>query len=232
MRRNRLFEKKVLLFCIVSLYAAAVAITLWSRLKEMRAQAGSLSYSQAQVELSSKKVTSLNCDKIPDCALESGDILLRRYVTDRTKLFDIVFNPYYTHTAFYLGNGYIVEAQGSEKNKKDDIIKEKLSDSDWYNSDIHEWVILRPAYTRDQLTEINQELLAIANDDTYTFGIPQKGASGEKHTYCSLLIYSELVKHAIIRAGPDDSFKIITPDYLFYTLLKMTDSSIVGYGFR
>jgi hypothetical protein len=218
---------------MIFLYVAAAGIISHSKLKEIRAKAGSLSYSQVQVELSGKKVISPNCDKISSCALESGDILLRRHLTDRTKLFDIVFNPYYTHTAFYLGDGYIVEAQGSEKNKRDDVIKEKLSDSDWYNSNIYEWVILRPAYTGNQLSEINQELVVIANDDTYTFGLPHaKNGSTEQRTYCSLLIYSELVKHAIIRAGPDESFKIITPDYLFNAVLKERDSSIIGYSFR
>lgn len=223
-------KKNILFTFILFLYLAIATTTVYSKLQELRINAGSLSYDQAHEMISNKKVDSLGCKNISNCNLQNGDILMRRYITDRTKFFDMVFNPYYTHTAFYIGNGYIVEAIGSEKNKSDDIIKERLSESDWHTSELNEWIVIRPKYTENQLNTMHNNLVGIADDDNYTFGLPDKDTTKkQKHTYCSYLIYNELVQNKVLKLDTNDTSKIITPDYLFNLLLTDKNTSILGY---
>ena len=187
------------------------------------------------------------CKNIKTCDLHDGDILIRRYVTDKTRLLDRTLHPYYTHMAFYIGDGYIVEANGTEQNKEDDIIKEKINTSDWYDSEIPSFIILRPTYSKDALVKIDTELAAIANDSQYIFGIPNTNDSrdaninnviktnsnkNKKQTYCSYIIYDELIKYKIIiDSGTKTNNRFISPDYLFSILISSTSTEVVGYRF-
>ena len=57
-----------------------------------------------------------SCTHISECDLLPGDILIRRYITSRTTVFEHIIHPYFTHSAFYMGNDQIAEAVGSEEN--------------------------------------------------------------------------------------------------------------------
>lgn len=187
------------------------------------------------------------CKDIKTCDLRDGDILIRRYVTDKTRLLDKTLHPYYTHMAFYIGDGYIVEANGTEENKEDDIIKEKINTSDWYDSEIPSFIILRPTYSKDTLAKIDAELTVIANDSQYIFGIPDTNDSrnaninnvintnsnkNKKQTYCSYIIYDELITHRIIiDRGTKTNKRFISPDYLFSILMSSTSTEMTGYRF-
>mgnify|MGYP005615951677 FL=1 len=153
------------------------------------------------------------CSEIQDCDLIPGDILLRRYVTERTKLFDRIIHPYFTHTAFYLGDDRLAEAVGSEKNSEDDIQINTLSRGDWMDEQIEGFVIIRPTYTADQLDSIKIGLAQIAEDPEYIFGLPRKG---NKKTTCADMIYKQLQDENLIPISNTQVPKIITPDYLFW----------------
>lgn len=172
------------------------------------------------------------CKNIKTCDLHDGDVLIRRYVTDKTRLLDRTLHPYYTHTAFYIGDGYIVEAIGNEQNKEDDIVKEKINMSDWYDSEIPSFIILRPKYDKETLIQINNELTDIANNNKYAFGLPSDGIKDNKKTYCSYLIYDELITHRIIiDRGTKTNKRFISPDYLFSILMSSTSTEMTGYRF-
>lgn len=90
--------------------------------------------------------TAGKCKTIGDCELLPGDILVRRYITNRTRLFDTLAHPYFTHAAFYLGGGKIVEAVGTENSAEDDIQIAELSNSDWFDAGTENFAIIRPNY--------------------------------------------------------------------------------------
>jgi hypothetical protein len=152
----------------------------------------------------SKEVT---CDSLTACNLMPGDILIRRYVTKRTYIFNLFLKPYFTHSALYLGEGKIIEASGTEKDSRDDVSIRDISTSDWMDSDIESLVVIRPKkYTKQTLQESIQKLKNIADDPTYVFGFE------EGNTSCSELIYrnSPQLFNTVV---PEEV--IITPDYLF-----------------
>ncbi len=177
-------------------------------------------------EISSSLVdTKLQCKKISDCKLLPGDILIRRYITSRTGLVDKLVNPYFTHSAFYLGSDQIVEAVGTEKNPEDDIQLVTLSKSDWFNNDIDSFVIIRPKNYSSKLDIIKINLRNIAEDPDYIFGLPKQGY---KRATCADLIFKQLLDEKIISA--ENVPKIITPDYLFWaTVNNPDDFEIIGY---
>ena len=157
----------------------------------------------------------LKCQKIIDCDLKSGDILMRRYITDRTRVFDLYLHPYFTHTAFYIGDDKIVEAIGTEDNPKDEIQIATLSRSDWLDRDIERLIVIKPDYKskidgleHDKLSHVRSSLIQIANDDDYRFGV-----YGEKRTTCAEMIYRQVFD------DKSQNKTIITPDYLFNKLL-------------
>ena len=172
----------------------------------------------------SKKIST--CQKISDCKLVAGDILIRRYITKRTWLIDKLAHPYFTHSAFYLGNDRIVEAVGTERNPEDDIQISTLSRSDWFNDDIKNWVIVRPKNIEPKINTIKNNLANIAEDREYRFGLPQQGY---KRFTCADLIFNQLKENGFIKIS--DTPKIISPDYLFWlTTLNSMDFEIVGYS--
>lgn len=166
------------------------------------------------------------CSKITDCVLLPGDILIRRYLTKRTWLPDKIFNPYFTHSAFYVGNDQMVEAGGVENDPKDDIQISSFSRSDWLNNGIEDWVILRPNYhTVAKLDTIIRNLKYIAEDPSYEFGLQK---FGYKRATCADLIFKQLVDESVLEIP--NAPKIITPDYLFWAGMNNPNNfKIVGY---
>ena len=182
-----------------------------------------LSKNQVFVSLSDK---TSQCRKIADCTLLPGDILIRRYITERTWIFDKFIHPYFTHSAFYLGNDQIVEAVGTEKNPEDEIQIATLSKSDWLDIRVNNFVIIRPKYSIAQLNTVNENLKKIAEDPDYKFGLPK---IGYKRTTCADLISKQLIDTNIINVS--STSKIITPDYLFLLAVNNpVNFNIVGYN--
>lgn len=167
-----------------------------------------------------------SCKKIINCKLVAGDILIRRYITERTWLVNKLAHPYFTHSAFYLGNDQIVEAVGTEKNSKDDIQIAILSKSDWLNLDVNNFVIIRPKNYSSKLDTIKSNLKKIVEDQDYIFGLPKQGY---KKATCADLIFQQLLDEKIIYVSSVP--KIITPDYLFWLATNNPASfEIVGYN--
>lgn len=184
-----------------------------------------MSPTQVLVSLSS---SIPQCKKIADCKLLPGDILIRRYITSRTWLFDTFTHPYFTHSAFYLGNDNLIEAVGTEKNRENEIQIESLSKSDWLNSDINDFVVIRPKNYMGKLNVIENDLKNIAEDPNYRFGLPKQGY---KQTTCADLIFKQLLDKKIVRAFYVP--KIITPDYLLWVTAKDAGNfEIVGYNLK
>lgn len=166
------------------------------------------------------------CKKLIDCSLLPGDILIRRYITKRVWMIDKLTQPYFTHSAFYLGGDQLAEAVGTEKNPEDEIQISILSKNDWFNFDVDNFVVIRPKNYSTELDSIIGNLKQIAEDADYTFGLPKPGY---KKTTCADLIFHQLWEANIIR-DPNPP-KIITPDYLFW-LAKNDPSNfeIIGYN--
>lgn len=184
-----------------------------------------LSANQVLVSLSEK---TSPCQKISDCKLLPGDILIRRYVTSKTWSFNQFARPYFTHSAFYLGDNQIVEAIGTEKNHQNEIQISKLSESDWWDGGIESFVIVRPKYTSEKLNQIKINLTDIANDPNYKFGLPQTGV---KQTTCADLILEQLIYEKVVTVSSTP--KIITPDYLFWlTINNPNDFEIIGFNIK
>jgi len=174
----------------------------------------------------SLSIVMSGCKKISECKLLPGDILIRRYITQRTWLVDKLAHPYFTHSAFYLDDDQIVEAVGTEKNPKDEIQIAVLSKSDWLNLDVENFVIIRPKYTTTKLEIIKKNLKMIAEDHDYKFGLPK---SGYKRATCADLIFRQLLGEGVINISTAP--EIITPDYLFSLATKNpTEFEIVGFN--
>jgi hypothetical protein len=182
-----------------------------------------LSKNKVLVSLSDR---TSQCRKIADCTLLPGDILIRRYITERTWIFDKFIHPYFTHSAFYLGNDQIVEAVGTEKNPEDEIQIATLSKSDWLDIRVKNFVIIRPKYSIAQLDTINENLKKIAEDPDYEFGLPE---IGYKRATCADLISKQLINENIINVLNEQ--KIIAPDYLFWLAINNpTNFVITGFN--
>jgi len=152
--------------------------------------------------------------------------LIRRYITSRTWLVDKLAHPYFTHSAFYLGSDQLVEAVGTEKYSKDDIQIDILSKSDWLNFDVNNFVVIRPKNYSQKLDKIKSNLINIAEDPEYIFGLPEQGY---KRTTCADLIFEQLFHENVIRVSNVPN--IITPDYLFWLAINNpADFEIVGYN--
>jgi hypothetical protein len=200
-----LISAGLVLLCSVSIYYAVTFYKSTFRL------------SQAEISESLLKRPS-SCTKLSDCALQPGDILVRRYINSNTIYFDKLLHLYFTHSAFYLGDGNIVEAIGPQKDHQNEIQVTKLSESDWMDSGIESWVVIRPTYSASQLESIEANLENIADDPEYRFGLP---SLGERNVTCSGLIASELINGGAI-TGNNISHNP-TPDFLFS--LTMTDNN-------
>lgn len=173
--------------------------------------------------------TTPECTTIASCQLLPGDLLIRRYITKRTWIVDKVAHPYFTHTAFYLGNGELVEAVGEEKNPADEIRISQLASSDWLDRGLESWVIVRPNKYLGKLEKIRATLIGIAEDPAYQFGLP---SGGVKRASCADLIYHPLVDAGVLPAATTTSLTV-TPDYLFWTTVTHPgDFQIIGYAMQ
>lgn len=169
----------------------------------------------------------LECARIDDCGLLPGDILVRRYITPKTRFFDEFVHPYFTHAVFYLGDGQIVEAAGTEKDHSQEVRISGLVDGGWLDSDLEGFAIIRPKYTAENLAFIKAELVNIADDPDYRFGPPFLDA---KQTTCADLILERMVEEKIVAA--EDMSNVATPDYLFWLAAENPgEFEISGYGF-
>lgn len=171
--------------------------------------------------------TQPTCKKFKDCKLEPGDILIRRYVTTNTNLFNEFLDPYFTHSAIYIGNDEIFEAIGQTSNPEDEIQITKLSKSYWLNEDMNDFVIIRPKNYDGKLDKIILNLRKIADDPEYRFGPLEEG---KKMVSCSDIILKYLIDEEILTNLPE-SPDFLTPDYLFWALEKNESNiSIIGYN--
>ena len=160
----------------------------------------------------SEKEFATTCDDITSCDLLPGDILVRRYSTPRTFLAEHLFDFYYTHSAFYIGDGQIVEAYGKSRDSSEEIQVVSIAASDWVSEDISEILILRPHYRKGVYHSIEQKLITIAGDTQYRFGIPRNAT--DKRTTCAALIVDVLEEASVIAALPEEV--VVTPDYLVW----------------
>jgi hypothetical protein len=168
------------------------------------------------------------CTKMKDCDLQPGDILLRRYVTKDSWLTNTAVGINFTHVGFYLGNDQTVEAHGREKNHKDDIRTDVFSTSMWAQDDIQNWAVIRPKKYGEKINEMKSNLISLANDPNYVFGIPR---TGYKRVMCADFIFNELLRQKMVTSH--DAPKIITPDYLLLIANNHPDDfEILGYGFE
>ena len=207
---------------LLILFFLGITVLIFLGLHQIYTSIYRLSLGQISNYVSSVKPT---CTTIKECQLLPGDILIRRYITSRTKLFDSLTHPYFTHTAFYMGNNSIIEAGGNEINKAEEIKELQLSSSDWFADDIPSFIIVRPRNYHGKLPIIQDNLKKIADDPQYRFGLPLFQA---KTTTCSDLIYSQLVIEHMVAGEHHPS--IITPDYLFWIMMNNpNDFEIIGY---
>lgn len=171
--------------------------------------------------------TAEKCKTIGDCKLLPGDILVRRYITNRTQLFDILVHPYFTHAAFYLGDGKIVEAVGTENNAEDEIQIAVFFESDWFDADMEKFAIIRPNY-RGKLENIKSELEKIAEDTEYRFGLFEHDK--KMRTCADFILQPFLDAHLVTDLHTPN---IVTPDYLFWLgATTPAEFEIVGQGIR
>lgn len=166
------------------------------------------------------------CNKVSECNLIPGDILIRRYITERTDLTSFLLHPYFTHVAFYLGDDQLVEAMGMEINSNNEIKINSFSKSDWLDSEIESFVVFRPNYSGEQLKVIKNNLINIANDPEYKFGFSWQGG---KRTTCAKFIFDQLLLEKIFNIS--STLENITPDYLFWILKgNSKNNKIIGYS--
>jgi hypothetical protein len=171
---------------------------------------------------------SSQCKKISECKLLPGDILIRKYMTQRIWFIDKLLNLFFTHSAFYLGDDQIVEAFGPEDDPKNDIQVVPLSSSDWLNPDVNDFVVIRPKNYSWKLEKIKRNLRYIAEDPEYRFGLP---AQGLKRAMCADLIFKQLLSENIVNVS--DAPEIVTPDYLFSLAENNSnDFEIIGFNFN
>lgn len=167
--------------------------------------------------------TKPTCDTINKCNLLPWDILIRRYITKRTKIMDEYLNLYFTHSAIYYWNNIIIEATGKEENKKDDVIKHSIYKTDWLDDEIESWVIIRPKYDKKITNKILNKLDNIAKDPNYSFWI---SIFWDK-TSCSDLIFKVIYENNVYNNIEKPYF--ITPDFLYYSTIKSDEFTIIWY---
>lgn len=216
--------KIVLIFLLISL----TIFLLWSRNSYNNLFEDYFRLSENEVLNLSQEIKDVSCKKIKDCDLLPGDILIRRYVTERTQLLDDFFKPYYMHASIYLGENQYFEALGFLEEKVDQIQVMEFENSDWMNEDLENFVIIRPKNYGDNLENVLQRFKEIADDPEYIFGMSKK--PGDKKTTCADIIVKTLQEKDIF-VRKENEPKIISPDYLFFiTISDKENFEIVGYN--
>ncbi len=179
-----------------------------------------------QVSASLDDTPSL-CRKFVECKLQPGDILVRRYITSVNNLFEETLDPYFTHSAYYLGDDEIFEAVGNNVPPRDQITVTKLSESDWIDDGMETFVIIRPKRYGSRLPYITDGLKKIADDPEYVFGPLNEKL---KTASCSDLIFKFLQDEAIV-VDVKKNPPYITPDFLFLATVRDTENfEIIGYN--
>ena len=156
------------------------------------------------------------CLSLATCDLQPGDILIRRYITERTKPFEWFTHSYFTHSAVSVGEGMIVEATGPEEDPRLDIDTHPLLWSDWLNEDIETWVVVRPLGDAGRVHQAIASLRAIADDPEYRFGIHWQRDDTSKVASCSDLVFRQYRTAGLItdtrppiNVGPDSLFRYL-----------------------
>lgn len=157
-------------------------------------------------------INESECKKLSECELQPGDILIRRYVTPVTEIAYITLDPYFTHSAVYLGNDELFEALGNYETPENQVMVTKLSESDWFYEDMRHFVIVRPKSTEEKIENFISKLRAIADDNEYVFG-PLK--DGRKTVTCSDIILKYIEEDGLVSKKAENP-KYISPDYLFW----------------
>lgn len=166
------------------------------------------------------------CKTISGCTLIPGDILIRKYMTQRIQYIDKPLHIFFTHVAFYLGDGKLFEVFGPEKRAEDDVQVLEFSDTDWVNNDIENFVIIRPKNYSWKLDSIKKNLEFIAQGSNYRFGLP---SWGPQRVTCADVIFEQLYNKKVIE--PKNIPEIVTPDYLFWLAVNDPgDFEIVGFN--
>jgi len=181
----------------------------------------------AQAQASLANISS-TCSMLKECALKPGDILIRRHNTSRTKLFEIFIHSYFTHSAFYYGDGAIIEAGGTETDRRDDIRALSFSQSDWATDPLETWVVFRPTTASSSSIErLRAYMKGVADDPEYVFGF--RTSKRSKRASCSDIIFDGLIASNIV---PDmDRPDVMTPDYLFnYLIFHPGDFAVAVHG--
>ena len=185
-----------------------------------------LSYEEIHTSL---EKTPTQCKKFKDCKLLPGDIFVRRYVTNFTDVVDVMFNPYFLHSAIYLGNDEMFEVWGSREPLENQIVISKLSKSDWLNNDMTNFVIFRPKNYYGKLDKIISEFKNIANDPDYVYGTYNEK---NKKASCADVILKKLEGDGILTKSQNEP-RIITPDYLFWAIKNDgSNFDVIGYNIR
>lgn len=223
---NSIMSKQRLSISALIIVAAGILFLAVLKIQEVkRFYDGVFRLSEDQVRAALQDIPT-TCNQIMKCSLIPGDILIRRYITSRTKTMDMFGHVYFTHAAFYIGSDQIVEAIGTEKDPQDEVQITSLSKSDWANTDVTDFVIIRPKKYQGKLDSIIGDFKDIAADPEYRFGFP---GDGPKRTTCADIIFKQLVDKGVVNMP--DAPNIITPDYLFWMAKNDTEKfEIVGYG--
>lgn len=183
-----------------------------------------LSYEQISSSMDGEKSY---CNKFKECELQPGDIIIRRYITDVTNRVDAIFDPYFLHSAFYIGDDEMFEVWGIQQDPENQIIINKLSKSDWFNEDMTNFVIIRPKNYYGNLEKISYEFRNVANDPEFLYGTYNEDG---KRGSCADIILKYLEKNRIIKKSAEEP-EIITPDYLFWALKNdPSNFDVVGYN--
>lgn len=169
------------------------------------------------------------CQKLKDCKLLPGDVLIRRYITRSNDLFTKYFNPYFNHSAVYIGDDNIFEAAGNFETPENQVRIRKFSDSDWMDEEMNNFVVFRMKEGRknpDKIKRYIENLINIADDPEYLFGIYNQN---KKTATCSDAILNFIKNNGLVEDINIPT--IVTPDYLFWTGIKDTDNfELVGYN--
>lgn len=212
-----------ILVCALVLVLISVAVILY-RGNNFYDSVFRLSYAEITTSVGNN---SSQCKKFKDCTLQPGDIIIRRYVTNASELFNDLLDPYFTHSAIYLGNDELFEALGTNESPENQIRITKLSERDWLAEDMNTFIIMRPKIRTETIDNVILELKNIANDPEYTFGIWDES---KKKASCSDAIFKYLEKNGIISISSNIP-TIITPDYLYWITKNDTAMfQIVGYN--
>lgn len=207
------FINLLLLFIIILILIPIIALTINN--KNLLIYSMGQKTALQQIAFNNKTDICLNVKMLSECHLEPADILIKREITERTDILVKIFNLYFTHSAIYSGNGYIVEAKGFHSKNNDDITEERIQNTGWNSDKIKSWVILRPltdASNRQNIVRVAKQY-AVSPDKKFGISINNRS---DNSVYCSQLVW-DIFKEANYPIKESNSI-IISPDELFSLL--------------